>query len=1036
MQALRLTLRGLRWRLGSSVAVLAVAVVAAAAAALGPLYATSAEESLVRESLAQAAPVTTGVQFRGAVAGQTQFPPEEVAAAVTERAADPGLDPWYGPATSSLTVANGSPRLVGPQYGPAGRALGIATVSWYDGQCEGIELVEGRCPAGDGEAMISDRLAEDVGIRLGDELRLGITPDPADDTVVVVGTYDPTTADQSVWGLASPNQYSPAQIEGAPDRLDEVLVDEQTMLRSTGDLSAVSFRALDAGQVRLPDLGALDAAVVATTSSPADTPPTEVRTTATSGLPAYLTELEPQRDAVGAASLAVTAQLVLLAWFVLFLVVAGTSEERSGEVALAKLRGMTPGATVAFGLGETVLLLVLSLPLGLALAWLTDVLLASEVLTPGTSVVMTPAVAVALLACFAGGITAAFVASRSILRAPVLDQLRRTGGRRARLARSVAVDAAAVALAAAAVYELRSGSIDTLALLAPGLLSLAVGLLAVRLLPRLARAGVARTRASGRIPSFLATRNIARRPGGLRVVVLLTVAVGLAVFAVDGWMVASSARADLARAEVGGWSVLHVRAESAGALVAAVRSVDPDGRQAAAAAVTTGGDGGLLLVDAQRLAAVTAWDPEWAGTSTSGIGPLLHPAAPAAPVEVRDRIALVGDVDPVDDDAPVTLGLQIVVRPVSGVPYVADLGDLRTGVSTYSAELPPCRAAPCTLASIALRQPVGLPGDSFAGQVRLGDATDSAGEVDLAAPGADGWRIGSTGLPYPADPDAAVVTAVGDGAVVLDVDMGPIQDAAVEVADHPLALPVLRGSDNAAAAESLGSSDVVAGVDGRFLPADTVGTGVVARLLRRGAMGDLPYAIAASTSAPTALDLQVWLAPTADDAIGEALAAEGVELLSEESVADREVELGRSGDALALRLFLIAALAALLLGAGTLLASAYVVLRRRAYELAALRALGATRRDLVSAGRREQLLLAAVGVGLGLVTGLAAASVALGPLLAPAGAAGPPVWLGPAWSAVLVLVAVVLVALAVVAHIGARRTVDRALPDLLRQVQE
>jgi predicted lysophospholipase L1 biosynthesis ABC-type transport system permease subunit len=277
---------------------------------------------------------------------------------------------------------------------------------------------------------------------------------------------------------------------------------------------------------------------------------------------------------------------------------------------------------------------------------------------------------------------------------------------------------------------------------------------------------------------------------------------------------------------------------------------------------------------------------------------------------------------------------------------------------------------------------------------------------------------------------------VDDGAVRVALDLGANEDAAVEVADHPASLPLLRGSDNAQRAEELGSADLTLGLDGYFIPADTVGAGVLAQLLRAGAMADLPYAVAATSTAPVALDLQVWLAPDADPGIRAVLAENGITVLGAETVADRESELGRSGDALALRLFLIAALAALALGAGTLLAQAYVVLRRRAYELAALRTLGASRRDLIASGRREQLVLAAVGVGLGAVTGLVSAALALGPLLAGPDTPGPPVWLGPAWAAVLALIAAVLVALAVVADLGARRTVDRAQPDLLRQVQE
>jgi putative ABC transport system permease protein len=153
-------------------------------------------------------------------------------------------------------------------------------------------------------------------------------------------------------------------------------------------------------------------------------------------------------------------------------------------------------------------------------------------------------------------------------------------------------------------------------------------------------------------------------------------------------------------------------------------------------------------------------------------------------------------------------------------------------------------------------------------------------------------------------------------------------------------------------------------------------------------------------------------------------------------VQARTAELDRGGAALALRLFLLAALVALALGAGTLLANSYVVIRRRAYELAALRVLGAPRRVLVRSARREQVVLAVTGLLLGAASGLGAAAVALPPLIDAAGAAGPPPWYGPAWLPVLALLAAVLLLLVVVSDVGARRTVRRALPELLRQVQE
>ena len=124
MESLRLALRGLRWRSGASLTVFLVAVVAMAGSALGPLYAQSSADSLVRAGLASATPVTTGVETRGAVAGQTQFTPAEILDVVTERSADPGLDPWFLPGTLvAASCATARPSLQGRLLGTGERRL-------------------------------------------------------------------------------------------------------------------------------------------------------------------------------------------------------------------------------------------------------------------------------------------------------------------------------------------------------------------------------------------------------------------------------------------------------------------------------------------------------------------------------------------------------------------------------------------------------------------------------------------------------------------------------------------------------------------------------------------------------------------------------------------------------------------------------------------------------------------------------------------------------------------------------------------------
>ena len=780
---LGLVMRGLRWRWVSSVAVALVAVVAMVGAVLGPLYASSAADSLVREGVSEAAPALTGVLVRAQRAGQTQFDPSDLLDAVSERAADPSLDPWYQPATLALTVADGRPKV-------RDNPIGIAMIGWHRGQCDAVELTSGTCPSGPAQAMISARMAEQFDISLGDYVRLGTRADGANDQVEVVGTYDAATADPAVWGLVSPAQYLPAQAPDGPDRLDEIVVDQATFTSSSGDVAATSFRALNPTTVHAPELPALRSAVESAVAVPPASDGTVPRTVASSSLPTFLDALDPELADVAAAAFAVTAALVLLAWFALFLVVSATSEERSGEVALAKLRGMGARSTFMFGLAEPLLLLIVAVPVGLAAAYATNVFITSRAMAPGTDTTITTSALVALAVGFLGGVVAATLASRRILTAPVVEQLRRTGGRRARLARSVAVDAFAIALLVAGIYQLRRGDSDVLALLTPSLIALVMGLLAVRVVPRLARLEVSRTRGSSRVAAFVAASNVARRPGGLRTVVLLSLAVGLTVFAVDGWAVASANRDDVAPAQIGGWDVLHVRSYSAGDLLTAVRAADPSGTQALAAVATTpGSSGGLIAIDAPRIGAVSAWDPEWTGSSRDEIASQLQPAQVAAP------IPLSGDMS-IDVDYQKALGSGAVdfswaVRDASGLLHTVDLGALQPGTSTVTGDLPMCADAPCTLeAFIFTPTPLASRG---AGTVVISGAQDSSGDVDLTSAGSAGWRSGATSV-LVRIPPVATVSVEEPGQLVTSFDVEG-ESAAVEVADHPTLLPVFVGSD-------------------------------------------------------------------------------------------------------------------------------------------------------------------------------------------------------------------------------------------------
>ena len=92
--------------------------------------------------------------------------PEALLATVVIEADDPGFTPGYGPVRSALL----RDRIVVADSG--GRTLGLAPVAWRDGQCDAVPIIAGPCPAGPDEVMISQRLAEDSWLHVGDTVAL------------------------------------------------------------------------------------------------------------------------------------------------------------------------------------------------------------------------------------------------------------------------------------------------------------------------------------------------------------------------------------------------------------------------------------------------------------------------------------------------------------------------------------------------------------------------------------------------------------------------------------------------------------------------------------------------------------------------------------------------------------------------------------------------------------------------------------------------------------------------------------------------
>ena len=324
--------------------------------------------------------------------------------------------------------------------------------------------------------------------------------------------------------------------------------------------------------------------------------------------------------------------------------------------------------------------------------------------------VLTWAPVVAALVAFAGGAVAAALAAHKTLTRSVLEQWRRTERRpgHGRLAIAIDVLVAAAAITGLVLISRTHGSAtdkSTITLLAPGLLVLAVAVIGVRLVPLVCRWLAKSTRASRRVGTFLASRQVSRRPVGLRLCAFLAVAIGLATFAVAGESIASTNRTARAAAEVGASKIASVQFNTGLDPVAATRRADPGGTWAMAAAtwLPDGGNsvvGTLLAVDSSRLGAVASpMSSGLTGTqlaSIIGVGglPTIRVSSPYMRVHLNAS-DLSGNTAPV---------LQVNFRTPTDPFAKAEGAPIRAGSATYVVRVP-CHAG-CQLRGLTWDRPI------------------------------------------------------------------------------------------------------------------------------------------------------------------------------------------------------------------------------------------------------------------------------------------------------------------------------------------
>jgi len=407
--------------------------------------------------------------------------------------------------------------------------------------------------------------------------------------------------------------------------------------------------------------------------------------------------------------------------------------------------------------------------------------------------------------------------------------------------------------------------------------------------------------------------------------------------------------------------------------VAVTRSVDPQGRWAMAAARWIGNGGALtgelLALDSSRLAAVASW-PGSAGISADDaatqVGPTVPPPVAFTGTAVRLHLTTLRRGP---GPAPT---VSVEVRSGLRTPQLQRLAPLRNGAATYTGAVP-C-ADGCTLTRLVWDRPIDFT-EPMSGSVLVTGVDVRSGNgdwrpLDAGLTSGQQWREAGSGGQTD---DVLTVTAQG-----LRDEYTSTFGASPGIghADSPQPLPVI--TTPGAVSNAAGEQEVLTDSSGVIAPyAQTDSVSLLPVVLDSGAIADVRYVRSQLLNFANDATWQVWLGPDAPADAVHRLEKGGLLVESRQTQGQRSDVLGRQGPALALLLLVACAIAGAVLAAGATALAVAVTGRRRAFELAALSAVGVRRRPLLRSCIGEQLILLGTGFAIGLPAGVVAARLAL-----------------------------------------------------------
>jgi hypothetical protein len=937
----RLVLAMLSARRGAALTVFVLAVVAAAAAAAGPLFHGAAARAATTAEISAAEPTEQVIRTSTVVHQDVPLRPYVLDQGEANRR--PGFDPVFG-----VSVAGeATPTPVDSHVTSLAAARPMSLV-FRSGACSRLVAVSGRCISGANEVMLSVGGAEELGLVPGASMifQPGTVATPGGEQVrlTLVGIYRPRDARDPYW--AGRHIDAGAGAGDGAGGANAAFVTHETVM-STRFVDAITSLDLVVHRTMFEDPARLRSEVIAELArrGPAET--------VESDIPRLLDRIAALDDALTDGLRLATVPLVLLCWFVLYLAVASSAFRRRTEFGLAGLRGVPKVTRWWLSIVEFLVPLLAGGFAGYLISYVVGGAVASRLL-PGDPVVTPNADSVwYALAAVGGAVAIGVLAQWRAAAAPVGTMLRQVPTRQP-IARLAAVEVVVVVLAVAAAYQVRTGAPaggDGLALLTPMLVALAMGLICARLVGIVAARLGRRALRRGRLGRALAHLYLARQPSQARLLAVLVTMFGVLGFAVTAADVGAAARAARVRAELGADRVVSVDRVHASRLLSAVREVDPDGRYAMAVArlpVSVGDP--LLAVDADRLARVANW-PAADGPSAADVARRIEPQEPTEvrmggeAVELRLTVAAV----------PAGTFLRAVMLSLTGEEFEVGFGPLRVGPGSFRADTPGCVPGGCRL--LRLRPAIATSRESAIDITihelrQVGPERIVADAAEFAR--ADRWALaaeeGLTGVPV-----AAGYRIVYSGRFKPQALLFPV--------GTPRPIPVASTEPLPATLDTGGEPVPVVRVGApRLVPGQGPAGGLVS----------LRYADLAATDARQTVQSEVWLTSDAPADVLDRLRGVGLVIRSDRTVRAELQRLDHGGPALALRFYLVVAVASVAMGVGGLLVVATADRWAQARQLRALRQQGLSPGAVWRVGFGGYGLLIAVGIGLG----TAAAAVA------------------------------------------------------------